>query len=490
MGLRRFLDTLRLVRSTRKIIPSISDIAGVALGICLIAMPLLSGGATPLGTMIVRLSALAVFALALFGPRPLLGLAPLGKPLAALLLLAAFGLVQSLPWPRAAARALSPAHVALADDAATALSEEPPSRLALSLYPAASRRVALDCLIFAALALVSYRVGQRRRRRLWLAGAVLAAAGLQVLVGLRPWLSELVPRLRGSYANPDHLCLLLEMAACVACGGVLWALSTRRFRGQASLRSGAVMVAGTALLLSLSAIAFTGSRSGMVAILFGLTVQVVAANRGRRGLAIAATAGAGLAALGFLAWLGLGRSLGRLTATTWFEVVWGPRAQVWLESLELIRQFPLTGTGLGTFEQAFPLVQPVGLDGVRWAKAHNDVLEWTVSGGAVGALVAAAGAFFLIRIASTRLRSAVGAEDRAMLASSLGCLAAVGLHECFDFGLSLPANAFVLVALVAASLAGGDPPRGRLGRREDEPGRRGGAASRGSENRQPVAPPR
>jgi O-antigen ligase len=142
-----------------------------------------------------------------------------------------------------------------------------------------------------------------------------------------------------------------------------------------------------------------------------------------------------------------------LASTSWFEVLWGTRSTVWWESLELIRRFPLLGTGLGTFEQAFPLVQAVSVTNALWGKAHNDFLEWIVTGGVVAAGVAAAGIIFLAKALISRLRSAVGSEDRAALSAALGSLAAVAVHELFDFGLSLPANAFVLTVVVAASLA-------------------------------------
>jgi O-antigen ligase len=319
--------------------------------------------------------------------------------------------------------------------------------------------VALDCLVFAALAIVAIAAGSRRYRRRWLAGAIVGSACLQILLGLRPWLAGEVPRLRGAYANPDHLCILLEIAACVAFGGVFWALSTRRWADSKEMRAAGVLGAGAFLLALLSGIAFTGSRAGILAVSVGLAVQAVAWTQKSRWVPAALIGAVGLGSVSFLAWIGIGRSFGRLAATSWFEVVWGARSQVWLESLGLIGRFPITGSGLGTFESAFPLVQPASLEGFRWAKAHNDFLELMVTGGIVGFAVAAVGAIFLLTALVRRLRSAVRTDDRVALAVTTGCLAAVAVHEMFDFGLSLPANTFILTSVVAASLSVRDRSR-------------------------------
>ncbi|MCH7666764.1 MAG: O-antigen ligase family protein [Acidobacteria bacterium] len=448
------------MRPGSDIIPSIGTAAGVALCACVVVVPLFGGGATPLGIMVVRLSALAVFLLCLLGRRATRGFEGLGQPLAALVLLALFGLLQSFAWPRGLVEMVSPEHLGFADEAARALGDEPPSRVSLSLYAPASRRVALDCLVFASLAITAFWVGRRRSRRLWLAGAIVFTAGLQFVLGLRPWLGGQVPRLRATYANPDHLCILLEIAACVAFGGIFWALSTRRWRDQGARRAVGALIAGTLLLLMLSAIAFTGSRAGILAALVGLAVLAVAANRKSRWVSVALVGGVSLGSVSFLAWIGVGRSFGRLAATSWFEVAWGSRAMVWWESLGLMRRFPIAGSGLGTFESAFPLVQPASLEGMRWAKAHNDFLELMVTGGLVGFAIAVGGTVLLLLVLTRKLRAAFRTEDRLALAVALGSLAAVATHETFDFGLSLPANAFILITIVAAALGARTETRG------------------------------
>ena len=430
-----------------------NHVRSIALCVCVVALSLFWGGATPLGVLLTRLGALLLVLLWALDRRSDSGLELFAKPLAALLLLAGLGLFQSAPLPRNLVEFLSPEHVTLADEAALALGREVPTTVALSLNPRASRQTALDLLVYALLAIAAFRAGRHGSRLAWLAGAVTLTAGLQIIAGLRPWLSGGVPRLRGTYANPDHLCIVLEIAVCVAFGAAFWALSTRRFRVRPALRAAVTTVAGASGLLLLSAISFTGSRAGILAVLVGLAAQALALSRKSksRWVPVATTAAAALAAAGFLAWIGISRSFGRMLGTSWFEVAQGERMVVWLQSLKLLGRFPFMGSGLGTFESAFPLAQGASLEGTRWAKAHNGYLELMATGGVVGGAIATAGAVWLLLLLTRKLRAAVRTDHRAALGVALGSIASVATHEFFDFGLSLPANAFLLVSIVAVA---------------------------------------
>ena len=72
-----------------------------------------------------------------------------------------------------------------------------------------------------------------------------------------------------------------------------------------------------------------------MAALVGLAVLAVAASRKSRWVSVALAGAVGLGSVSFLAWIGIGRSFGRLTSTFWFEVARGGRGMVWWESREL-----------------------------------------------------------------------------------------------------------------------------------------------------------
>ncbi len=392
------------------------------------------------------------------------GLGTGGRAVAvALLLVAGWGLLQALELPAALVRALSPEAAALRGAADTlAEAPPPPTRLALSLAPDLSRRNALWWAAVAAALFVAAAVGRRRPARRVLGLALLLAAGFEVLYGSHRWssgASELwgvamaggPGRLRGTFINPDHLALFLELALVVAFGWFWWSL--RRARAASSWERRLLLV-GPALIVWLgffAAIAFTGSRAGLLAA-FGATVAQGAAAALRRRRWGLAPAGLGLALLGVgtVAAIGLQEGLGRWLATSPYELTWNSRHEAYAGTWELWQRFPWTGTGMATFRDAFPLVQAASIPG-GWWHAHNDWLEALATLGIPGALLLLGGLAAAVHRLFQVLAGENRSEDRAAALAGYGALAAAAVHSALDFGLTIPANALALAILVGAA---------------------------------------
>ncbi|HVF62213.1 MAG TPA: O-antigen ligase family protein, partial [Thermoanaerobaculia bacterium] len=308
---------------------------------------------------------------------------------------------------------------------------------------------------------------ERQGRRL-LAAALGAGALAQVVFGAQAWFARSetiwgvdVPgaatRLRGTFVNPDHAATYLGIALPAAFAWGWWA--ARRAREELHLERRVLWLAPPALvwLTLFAGLAFTGSRGGLVAAVTGAAVQgLLLAVRGRlagRGTWRFAPVGVMAAAVGIgvVAAIGLQEGLGRILATTQYDVSWGARRAAYGATLDLWRRFPWTGSGLGTFREAFPLVQPAGLAGT-WRHAHSDPVELLATAGVVGALLLAAALVpLLLRLAQV-LQRGHRSEDRAAALAALGALAALAVHEAVDFGLTIPANALTLAVVVGAAL--------------------------------------
>src|SRR6185295_1032056 len=157
-------------------------------------------------------------------------------------------------------------------------------------------------------------------------------------------------RLRGTFVNPNHAALYLEMALPVAFAWGWWA--ARRAAGEAQLERRLLLVAPPVMLwLTLFAgLSFTGSRGGLLAAIAAVTVQGVLAARARKRWWVAPLgAVAALAGLAVVASLGFQEGLGRLVGTAISDVSWGARLREYGAVLELWGRFPVTGCGLGTF---------------------------------------------------------------------------------------------------------------------------------------------
>jgi O-antigen ligase len=440
--------------------------SGAALTALLAALllwaPLPFGGVTSWAAASLETLAFGAFALAMAAVDRPADLRPAALPAAALAAVAGLGMLQALPWPHWLVALLSPSHARLHDHAAALVGASAAGPARLSLAPAATWDAALVWGAAAACLLAGGVAGRRRLRRRWLAGTVLAAALVQVFLGARNanagqrtlWGVEVpitAARLRGTFFNPNHLAVYLEIALALAFAWGFWA--ARRARAAVSLERRVLSLAPPILvwLTLFAGLTFTASRGGLAAALAALVVQgvLLASVQRRWGLAMV---GLAAAAAGIAAALAMGLRAGpaRMLATMPFDVSLGARRQAWSATLGLWQSFPITGTGLGTFRDAFTLEQPASLDGTWW-HAHSGPLELLATTGPIGPLLVAVGLVALVRQLLLVLRRGRRSEDRAAGLGALGAVAAVGLHECYDFGLTLPANALTLAVLAGAA---------------------------------------
>ena len=431
--------------------------------------PLPFASVTPGFAAILQIAAFLLLALApwLPGNAATVRGAALGVPLA-LAGVAALGIAQSVSWPIALVERLSPEHARFARESAELADAPAPERAPLSLAPAASRAAALDWLLPAAGFALAARSGAERRSRRLVAAALLGSALFQLLYGAQLWFARssaiwgvetplAALRLRGSFVNPNHLALYLELALAVALG---WGYrEARRAAREAGAERRFARLAPPVLAASalFAALAFTGSRAGLVAAAAGASAALTLAARGRRPASVALAVGVALAlVVGVGAMVGVDEAFGRLFATSADDASGRSRLAVAADALDLARRFPATGTGLGSFLAAFPLVQRAGLEGV-WRHAHDDWLELAATTGIVGGLLCAAGLAALARALARAWRRNERAEERAAVLAATAALVAIATHSFLDFGLTLPANAWTL-AVVAGLAVSAQPP--------------------------------
>jgi O-antigen ligase len=319
----------------------------------------------------------------------------------------------------------------------------------------------------AASLLAAAWLGTSRNVRRGLAASLIAAALFQVSVGAWRLANEpaviwgvAVPgsttRLRGTFVNPDHLAVYLEMALAVAFAWGWWAW--RRARETRAPERRILYLGPPALIwLTLFAgLAFTGSRAGLAAAIAGALAQgALLALRGRRWRLGASGVLATVTGLAAVAFAGLEQGLGRWLATSPYEVAWTVRLAVYRSALDLWQRFPVTGSGLATFREAFTLVAGKDSGDGTYFHAHNDYLELLVTTGVVGALLVASGLLLALVWLGRGLQENARSEDRAAALAALGAWAAIAVHSCFDFGLSMPAISATLAVLTGAALAAG-----------------------------------
>jgi len=432
------------------------------LAALLLWAPLPFGGVTTWGEATLQVLAFCALALTMAAIQRLHDLRPVALPAAALAGIALVGLLQALPWPEAVVSLLSPGHARLHDQAAALIGAAAAGPARFSVSPAATRAAALTWAATAACLLAGAAAGRRRYRRRWLGGAIVAAALVQVFFGARNanagertlWGVEVpiaASRLHGTFFNPNHLAVYLEIALALTFAWGWWAM--RRARAQLALDRRVLALAPPALvwLTLFAGLTFTASRGGLLAALAGIVAQgVLLATVQRRWAPAMLGAAAAIAGIAVALAMGLQAGPARMLATLPFDVSVASRRQAWSATVALWKSFPVTGTGLGTFRDAFTLEQPASLEGTWW-HAHSDPIELLATTGLAGPLLLAAGLVVLVLRLIAVLRSGRRSEDRAAGLAALGALAAVGVHEWYDFGLTIPANALTLAILAGAA---------------------------------------
>jgi len=133
------------------------------------------------------------------------------------------------------------------------------------------------------------------------------------------------------------------------------------------------------------------------------------------------------------------------------EVSADKRLIVWKGTLSAFRDFPVFGSGLGTFEHIYKVYQPEG-PALYWTHAHNDYIEFLLEFGTVGALI---GALFLFFAFTMLMKTDWTGRELYLHAAFLSSITTIAVHSMFDFNLHIPSNAilFSLVLGLGVSLS-------------------------------------
>ena len=121
--------------------------------------------------------------------------------------------------------------------------------------------------------------------------------------------------------------------------------------------------------------------------------------------------------------------------------------------MEMARDFPILGTGLGTFEEAYAL-RAAGSSPRRLIRAHNDYAQLLAEGG-IGAGIAMGWALVIL------FRKAIWPAIRGVRrfgrwpqrGACVGVIALL-LHSFIDFNLQIYSNAALFCVLCAYLMAG------------------------------------
>ena len=145
------------------------------------------------------------------------------------------------------------------------------------------------------------------------------------------------------------------------------------------------------------------------------------------------------------------------------------RAHFWAVTLDIIKEHPYVGTGLGAFGVIYTKYDTRN-GHFRLEQAHNDYLQVLSDSGLVGGVLALSFVALLFYKALSRARSRDDFRRGVALAALSGCFAVL-VHSFFDFTLHTTSNALLFLVLAALATLNGrveDAPARTHRRRSEE----------------------
>lgn len=247
----------------------------------------------------------------------------------------------------------------------------------------------------------------------------------------------------GLFANRNHAATLL---ACLFPMLAVFASTAKGTNDEVRLRQ--LLAAAIAIVL-VPLILVTGSRSGLVSAVIGITgagllyrrptdVRTVRRGTPNRIKAVPILGGLAVISLGFLTFFfSRAEAIERLFVEASGE---DSRTDFWVVSLDLFSKYFPWGSGSASFVEAFQIVEPAYLlDATYLNRAHNDWVEIAVTFGLPGVIgLALAAASFLWRSYNLWRDADAGRRNVAFGRLASVCIAMIAIASVSDYPLRTP----------------------------------------------------
>jgi len=377
-------------------------------------------------------------------------------------------ILQLVPLPVGLVGALSPAR--LADVKAGALLAGPPAWTTLSVYPHDTLLNLMRWLAYIAGFVLAAQVFDARQGRSLLLRALILLgcfeAGYGIVQYTTGWQKIFtftkkydLEEATGTFINRNHFAGLLELTLPLVLAAAfysfqIWSRRRRMSHGgrlpeEESSAGFQALFYLFLLVLMVVAVIFSRSRMGILVTVFSIVfLAVLAQLKIRRKVWMLGVFVFLACVLAYGVWIGLNPVLAR------FEAMRDPaflqiegRVAIWRDGVRMIRDYPLTGTGLGTFAVAFRRYQTGRVERLV-DHTHNDFLEVASDTGLPGALLLFLPIFYLLGKMVVSFLSDARGYRRAVLLGCIGSTLGLLIHSLTDFNLQIPSNALIFSVIL------------------------------------------
>jgi len=266
----------------------------------------------------------------------------------------------------------------------------------------------------------------------------------------------------GPYISRNHFAGYLEMAMPLGLGLLLYRYSTLKMSTHASFmhlfsrltssRQFARIVRLCLLVFLLSAAVFMSlSRGGILGCLASVLFFIILTGR-RKSLKQGSRLVAGIVVMmlvivALASWIRIESRFGEIGKDIGLQ-----RKNVWHDTLTMAGDYPLLGTGLGTFNSIYPRYQ-TRFGSLLFEHAENDYLELLTDTGAIGFIIAVTLAGVFYRSVLVQWHKRHDPFVTCVGAGGLASCVALHVHGLTDFNFRIPANAMLLAVIAAVIYA-------------------------------------
>jgi O-antigen ligase/tetratricopeptide (TPR) repeat protein len=207
---------------------------------------------------------------------------------------------------------------------------------------------------------------------------------------------------------------------------------------------------GGALALMIAAVALSLARGGFLSLLgAGIVFLLLRPVRSLQYKWLGPGIVGLVLALAMVVWIGFDRVESRIETIWTGEALGQSRMPLWADAWPLVTEFPLWGTGYGTFRYAEPLHRERVSARLYHEHAHNEFLEAMTEGGIVRLLLTLLGIGLMFWFGYRAVRRHAGTATGGLALGALFGFTTLVIHSIGDFGIHLPAITLLATVLCA-----------------------------------------
>lgn len=384
-----------------------------------------------------------------------------------------FLVVQAFPFPKAFIKIFAPGSYAFQERFVPDFANL--KLISFSLIPAHTLREGLEIFSYFLLGFLIFRTVTEWRQILRIFYALIGMGVFQALYGLFELYNK-NPRIlffekmyhldsvTGTFVNRNHFSGYMEMIIPLAIGLAiarvdLHSLMEMRWRDRLLRLSEKGL--STSLLVSLGvivmavAVIFSKSRSGLFLLIFsfilffGLTIVFFRKTEHQKKGARNFIAAVFIVIVFVSLYVGIDATIERFALD---RLLREGRPTYWKNTVGIFADYPLLGTGLGTFPSLYPDKEAEETL-IRLYHAHNDFLEYLSELGIVGMLLLLGGVLFLLIKSFLVWIERRRPEVKGLGLGGIVAIICILIHSLTDFNLHIPANMLLFTVVLSLTTA-------------------------------------